>query len=567
MFRLTACVLLCALLTGYHTKEVGKKSLAVDGHDEAKRDVKQNEGEIAQDLESLDDEANEKTNLLTNGEAAQLTAEVNDETALVTAENDDEDIDDEDMDKRAASPWGGRRRRRRRRRRRSLLRIIRNVVRSVPVLTGVAALLAQANHILTNNEISKKLGSEALKWKEYNDCMNSDNKDKLKKCTNDAVAGIKAGVFKMGGKGTGCLSIGGTDTFTHQMAPLTATTTVEQDAGVSIEYYIKTGKMTLGFYGSIKIFPEMKIDLSSSTTLKKTMPLSPLAITVFKTLIMAGPVPILIHIKMQPVIRMEVTTVSSGAGDLTLSIKDGIQISLDDLSVGYDPQTGPSVVVKTSSNLGSLNLEKKLTLEGSTNLKGTFALGPRFTISINGFPIHVLPSIQFQVDGTLHGGLSDSGAFCLGGSLQSTTNLVCYVTPDVANGASGDALVGAICEMGNMVTKALTPGKTEECTKLAFGVDHPATVMNNGCKKIVAELAKLPKLVHKNPVEIMMSLGSSVSAPMNFAECQAGDEVQANDDDNDEDDEDRLGEVLDEVTAAVGNLKDEIQEIKKRTSN
>lgn len=436
----------------------------------------------------------------------------------------DEDIKDYEtaMAKRNAF-WGGRRRRRFFR---AIARVATRTVRSIGtavrrVVTNVGNGLKTAWQKSTKfvkgvikeipfKEIGAAIGKAAQHMLEFAKCA-VPGMELLEKCVQQAIKSVGSSCsgnnchIKLGGKNTGCLSMGGTDTYEKAFGPVTVTGVVNKQAGFALQYFFQTGKIVLGFYGTISIQPTVSISLSRSYTKEytKRIELAP-AKTVFRKMIIITigpvPVPVLVEVRVQPVARIKVKGKTHGSGSISFTLKDAAHVSLDNMQISYDPNTGPRGTIRASHNLANLQITKSISLIGTTELHGTVSVGPEVVVSINGVPMKVFPSVQFKAEGTLTA-QHENGASCIGGSLKFSTNLMALIIPDVKRLTSVSGNFGTACRtMAHLQCKINPIGRAANCFAKSFlGVD-PCKELEKGCDEMTNQMKRIPDIVQMNPI-------------------------------------------------------------------
>lgn len=361
-------------------------------------------------------------------------------------------------------------------------------------------------------EIGKAIGKAAEHMLEFAKCA-VPGMDMLDKCGRQAIKSIGNSCsrnnchIKLGGRGSGCLSFAGSETVSKSHGPVTVSGTVGKEAGFVLQYYFQTGKIVIEFYGHLTIKPKLQVALSqkySGKKYKKRVPLTKHAKTVFRKLIIITigtvPIPVLLEVKVQPVARITLGTTASGSGSISFELTEAAKVSLDSLTVTYDPYSGPRATAKTSNNLDNLKVTKKLSLTGTASLTGTVHIGPEITVSVSGIPIKLFPAVEFQAKGTLTAGYTN-GKTCASGTLQFSTSLMALLIPDISSLTSISSNFGKACKnLAYFQCKINPVGRAANCFAKTFLNKDPCAEMAKGCDELKKQMEIIPDIIQRNPV-------------------------------------------------------------------
>jgi len=402
---------------------------------------------------------------------------------------------------------------------RAITRTVRNVGRFVRrAVTSVGRVIHKAAKTVVGavksipwRDVGKFIGKAASNLWEFIKC-GIPGMGMLDRCARQAISSVGSSCsgnnchLKLGGKGSGCLSMGGSNTVSKTYGPVTASGVVSKHAGFSLQYYFQSGRIKLGFYGYVSIKPKVEIKFEKSRNrkfYKKRIALTRMPKTVFRKLIIITiggvPVPVLLEVRVQPVARISVTGSTSGSGSVSFELEQAAKVSLDDLWVEFDTR-GARGGIKASHNLNNLRIKKTIALRGSATLTGTVKVGPEITVSINGIPLKLFPAVEFKAQGSLEVAYLN-GHKCAKGSLRFSTSLMALIIPDVKKFTSVSGNFGTACRtMAHMNCKFNPAMRATQCFAKSFLNKDPCAEMSNGCGEIEKQLEIIPNPIASNPI-------------------------------------------------------------------
>jgi len=380
------------------------------------------------------------------------------------------------------------------------------------------------------------IGNFAKSLLDFGKCF-APGVDLFSKCVKQAIDSVSSSCsgdnchIKIGGKGSGCLVLEQDETVSRVYKPVTVSADISKKAGMEVAYYFQSGKIQIGFYGHVSVKPKVWVELSKNYNKKyeKRVELTRLPKTVFRKLIVitvgGAPVPMLLEVKVQPVVRFNLEGNTDGSGYLSFELSEEAKIALDTLSVSYEPKSGARGDIKVSHSFKDIRVTKTLSLKGSASLTGTISVGPEITVSVNGVPVKMFPAVEFKAEGQVEAAYLN-GKTCAKGGMKFSTNLLALIIPDVRALTSVSANFGKACgAMVHFQCKYNPVVKGVNCFSKAFLNKDPCAEMNKGCEEFQKAMEVIPDAIQKNPIISKLYLlrrGLAEISWGNMNACEAG---------------------------------------------
>lgn len=347
--------------------------------------------------------------------------------------------------------------------------------------------------------------------------------------------------IKLGGIGSKCLAVSAKVSYKSTFKnALTLSGDISPTLGLEVEADLTDMDMKIAVHGKIAVNSKIEFNLKKGQRLqnrRQKLYLSDCDTkkcrycrdltgksckpkTVYRKILKAGYLPVIIEVKIQAVALLEFDAHADADATATLTYNNDEVIAFEKAEINFDPETGVDASVSFKKNFNK-NIMKTINIQGGLTVKGVMRIGPEVTVAVNGVPFKLLPAVRFVLEGNLK---AQTAGRCVTGSMAAGIGLDAGILMDMSLPSPGELMELACIASVNLVKTAVPAAKAADClAKVAIGIsaEDLCTELSKEVKKLVPE--SLGVVVEKTAVIVPAEMFSIYLTGGNY--CPNGKET------------------------------------------